>query len=88
MVDIGVVLYKKGDTPGTLEAYWWHAISGHGTGKAAGHQIEGFAGQYHIQYFDDHENLDAKCDLMIEQNGEMYHLTWMRAGNVTAYWCA
>ncbi len=81
--DVGCVVYKKGDESGTLHATWCHSSSGAGTGEATGGPAEGFAGRYHIRYFDDtgHEVADRELD--IQKEGTHYTLTWMRHGEVS-----
>jgi hypothetical protein len=82
MIDIGFVLYKKGDEPGTLEAEWCHSYSGNGTGKATGGPPEGFVGRYQIRYFDDKGNVDGDCELDIQKDGDYYELSWIVNGEI------
>ena len=52
--NVGFVLYRRGDTPGTLDATWCHPWFGKdtlGSGRAVGGPSEGFAGDYDIEYF-------------------------------------
>lgn len=83
MIDVGCVLYKKGDESGTLNAKWCHSYLGNGTGKATGGPAEGFVGRYHICYFDDKNNEIADCELDIQKDGDYYELVWMNKGEIT-----
>jgi hypothetical protein len=83
MTNIGFVLYKKGNKPGTLNAKWCHSYLGNGTGKATGGPAEGFVGRYHIRYFDDKGNVDADLELDIQKDGDYYKLSWINNGEIT-----
>ncbi len=80
MIDIGCVLYQKGDEPGTLYAKWCHSYSGSGTGKATGGPVKGFTGRYRLRYFDNAGNVDADVELDIQKKGDFYELSWMKDG--------
>lgn len=80
MTNIGCVLYKKGEESGTLTAQWCHLAAGTGTGKATGGPAEGFAGRYHIHYFDDKGNEVAIRELEIHKTGDYYELSWIHDG--------
>ncbi len=85
MFNVGCVLYKKGDEPGTLNATWCHPYFGKGilgTGKATGGPNEGYVGRYHIRYFDDKGNEIAGFELDIQKNGDYYELAWIDNGEV------
>ncbi len=84
MINIGFVLYKKGDEPGTLNAKWCHSDYGNGTGIATGGPAEGFEGRYHIRYLDDKGNAQAERKLDIQKKGDFYHLSWINNGNISA----
>ncbi len=83
MINIGCVLYKKGDEPGTLEATFHHSIIGKGTGLATGGPAEGFAGLYRIRYFDGNGEETAGRELDIRKGDGCYHLTWIHNGEIT-----
>ncbi|MCP4535909.1 MAG: hypothetical protein GY832_02085 [Chloroflexi bacterium] len=83
MIDVGCVLYKKGDELGTLDAQWVHSYLGNGTGKATGGPAEGFAGRYRIRYYDDKGDVQADRELDIQKDGDRYKLTWIDNGRVT-----
>ncbi len=83
MINIGFVLYTKGDETGTLNAKWCHSDSGNGTGKATGGPAEGFVGRYRMSYFDDKGNVDADCEIDIQKNGDYFELTWINNGEIT-----
>jgi hypothetical protein len=80
--DIGVVIYSKGEEPGTLTAKWHHKCSGSGTGKATGGPVGGFPGTYKIIYFDLNGRQLSGFDLKIEQQGDHFDLTWLSNGLV------
>jgi hypothetical protein len=52
-LNIGFVLYSKGNIPGTLNARWTYQNSYSGKGLATGGPKEGFAGHYHVRYYDE-----------------------------------
>lgn len=76
MNNVGVVLYKKGDEPGTLKAEFCHTEDGKGAGLATGGSAQGFDGNYHIQYFDNKGELQAERELEIKKDGDQFNLTW------------
>ncbi len=76
MTNVGFVLYKKGEEPGTLIAKWCHTDDGNGTGIATGGPVEGFEGHYHVRYFDDKGNLQAARELNIKKDGDYYQTWW------------
>ncbi len=78
MKNIGYVLYQKGHKPGTLDATWCTLKTGVGSGKATGGPLDGFEGEYHIQYFDENGNPDDEFDLIIQNLGSCYKLSWIR----------
>lgn len=84
MINIGCVLYRKGDEPGTLYAKWCHSIFGNGTGKAVGGPSNGFMGRYHIHYFDDKGAEIADLELDIQKDGDFFKLAWISNGKITS----
>ena len=83
-LNIGVVLYTKGDAPGTLKARWRYTTEYSGTGVATGGPTEGFAGQYHVRYFDEQGKFSDEYDLVIERNGDFYSGSWLTNGKLSA----
>ena len=83
MKNIGFALYRKGDEPGSLDAIWCHSNSGSGSGKATGGPKRGFAGDYHIRYFDEVGGLDGDLKLTIRRRGTFYELSWVKDGKET-----
>jgi hypothetical protein len=83
-LNIGVVLYTKGDAPGTLKARWRYTTEYSGTGVATGGPAEGFAGHYHVRYFDEKGKFSDEYDLVIERNGDFYSGSWLTNGKVSA----
>jgi hypothetical protein len=77
MFNIGCVLYKKGDEPGTLVAEWSHSDSGNGIGHATGGPADGFEGSYHIVYSDEQGEVLSSHNLRIEKDGKYYNLLWI-----------
>ncbi len=83
-LNIGFVLYTKGDVPGTLKARWRYTTEYSGTGVATGGPAEGFAGHYHVRYFDEKGKFSDEYDLVIERNGDFYSGSWLTNGKVSA----
>jgi len=83
MINVGFVLYKKSEEPGTLNAKWCHSDGVHGTGIATGGSAEGFEGKYLIRYSDDKGNIQADRELKIHKDGSCYKLQWLNNGKVT-----
>ncbi len=84
VMNIGVVVYTKGESPGTLNAVWCHSDGVGGIGVATGGPAEGFAGEYIIKYFDGGGNFQAQRDLKIQKQGSQYTLAWIKDGKTTA----
>ena len=84
MKNIGFVIYRKGNEPGTLLAQWHHSDDGSGTGIATGASSEDFTGEYQIRYFDEQGNIQAARDLVIKKEREYYQLLWLKDGAITA----
>jgi hypothetical protein len=72
--NIGFVLYTKSYAPGTLNARW----------IATGGPKEGFAGNYHVRYFYDSGEFSDEYDLVIEKVGNVYKVSWITKGKVSA----
>ena len=84
MVNIGFVLYSKGDAPGTLNARWTYANAYSGKGVATGGPNGGFVGHYHVRYFYEDGKFSDEYDLVIEKTGDFYNVSWMTDGKVSA----
>lgn len=84
MMNIGCVLYTKGDAPGTLNARWTFANAYSGPGVATGGPAEGFAGHYHVRYFYESGEFSDEYDLVIEKAGDFYNVSWITDGEVRA----
>jgi len=52
-LNIGFVLYTKGNVPGTLNARWTYQNVYSGKGLATGGPKQGFVGHYHVRYYDE-----------------------------------
>ena len=83
-LNIGFVLYTKGDAPGTLNARWRYTNAYSGTGVATGGPKEGFAGHYHVRYYDEDGKFSDEYDLVIEKTGDFYNGSWITNGKVSA----
>jgi hypothetical protein len=83
-VNIGVVLYTKGDAPGTLKARWNYANVFSGPGVATGGPKEGFAGNFHVRYFLESGVFSDEYDLVITKKGNFYDVSWITNGKVSA----
>jgi hypothetical protein len=84
MMNIGFVLYTKGDAPGTLNARWNYANAFSGPGVATGGPKERFAGQYHVRYFHESGEFSDEYDLIIEKAGDFYNVSWIANCSVSA----
>lgn len=83
-LNIGFAVYTKGVTPGTLNARWNYANVYHGPGVATGGPKEGFAGHYHVRYYYENGEFSDEYDLVIEQTGDFYNVSWITNGKVSA----
>jgi hypothetical protein len=82
--NIGFVLYTKSYAPGTLNARWIYEGKYSGPGIATGGPKEGFAGRYHVRYFYDSGKFSDEYDLVIEKSQDVYKVSWMTNGKVSA----
>ena len=82
--NIGIVVYTKGATPGTLNARWNYANAYSGPGLATGGPKEGFAGRYHVRYFLESGEFSDEYDLVVEKTGDFYDVSWITNGEVSA----
>jgi len=83
-LNIGFVLYTKGDAHGTLNARWTYQNLYSGKGLATGGPKEGYAGHYHVRYYDEHGKFSDEYDLVIEKAGAFYNASWITDGKVSA----
>ena len=82
--NIGFVLYTKSYSPGTLNARWMYGSAYSGPGIATGGPKEGFAGHYHVRYYDEQGKFSDEYDLVIEKAGAFYNASWITNGKVSA----
>ena len=82
--NIGFVLYTKSYAPGTLIARWMYTNKYKGPGIATGGPKEGFVGHYHVRYFYDGGEFSDEYDLIIEKTGDVYNVSWITNGKVSA----
>ncbi|HZR03420.1 MAG TPA: hypothetical protein VFA81_09640 [Burkholderiales bacterium] len=83
-LNIGFVLYTKGDVPGTLNARWTYQNVYSGKGVATGGPKQGYAGHYHVRYFNEDGSFSDEYDLVIEKTGNFYSASWITDGKVAA----
>lgn len=83
-LNIGFVMYTKGNVPGTLNARWTYQNVYSGKGLATGGPKEGFAGHYHVRYYDEQGKFSDEYDLVIEKAGAFYNASWITDGKVSA----
>jgi hypothetical protein len=83
-LNIGFVLYTKGDAPGSLNARWTYQNIYSGKGLATGGPKVGFAGHYHVRYYDERGKFSDEYDLVIEKAGAFYNASWITNGKVSA----
>jgi hypothetical protein len=83
-LNIGFVLYTKGDAPGTLNARWTYQNVYSGKGLATGGPKKGFAGHYHVRYYDEQGKFSDEYDLIIQKVGAFYNASWITNGKVSA----
>ena len=82
--NVGFVVYRKGEAPGTLDARWSYENTWNGPGRATGGPHHGFAGSYHIRYFYEDGEFSDEYDLVIEEAGEYYEASWLVDGELQA----
>ena len=83
-LNIGFVLYSKGNVPGTLNARWTYQNIYSGKGLATGGPRKGFAGHYHVRYYDEQGKFSDEYDLVIERAGAFYNASWITNGRLRA----
>lgn len=82
--NVGFVLYSKTANPGTLIARWTYDNRYFGPGLATGGPVDGFAGNYHVRYFNENGEFSDEYDLQVAKNGSFYDVTWRVGGVVKA----
>jgi len=83
-LNIGFVLYTKSYAPGTLNARWMYGNKYRGPGMATGGPRDGYAGNYHVRYFYENGEFSDEYDLVIEKTGDVYQVSWMTSGKLSA----
>jgi len=83
-LNIGFVLYTKGNVPGMLNARWTYQNVYSGKGLATGGPKQGFVGHYHVRYYDEQGKFSDEYDLVIEKAGAFYNASWITDGKVSA----
>ena len=74
----------KGNVPGTLNARATYQNVYSGKGLATGGPKEGFAGHYHVRYYDEQGKFSDEYDLVIEKAGAFYNASRITDGKVSA----
>jgi hypothetical protein len=82
--NIGFVVYTKSLAPGTLNARWIYGKEYRGPGIATGGPKDGFVGKYHVRYFLENGEFSDEYDLIIENSGGVYNVSWITQGKLTA----
>jgi hypothetical protein len=82
--NIGFVIYTKSLAPGTLNARWIYGKDFRGPGIATGGPEDGFVGSYHVRYFLENGEFSDEYDLVIEKSGDVYHVSWIVDGQLSA----
>lgn len=80
IINVGLVLYTKSQTPGTLNASWIYSTQYRGPGIAIGGPAEGYSGTYHVRYFREDGSHPEEYELQIEKVGSIYHVDWWLDG--------
>jgi hypothetical protein len=83
-LNVGFVLYSKGKMPRTLNARWTYQNIYSGKGLATGGPTQGFAGHYHVRYYDEQGKFSDEYDLVIEKAGALYNASLITNGKVSA----
>ena len=78
--NVGVVVYTPSKSHGTFDSKWSHSTNGSGTGRLIGGPIKGIAGNYKAVYFDEQGREKFSLDLIIENQGDHYALTYKMDG--------
>jgi len=55
-----------------------------GSGIATGGPREGFVGKYRVRYFYESGEFSDEYDLVVEKTGDIYKVTWLTNGEVSA----
>ncbi len=80
MTNVGVVVYTRGKSQGTFDTKWSHSTNGSGTGRLTGGPVKGIAGTYKALYFDEQGKEKFSLDLIVQNEGDHYTLTWTMDG--------
>ena len=82
--NIGLVVYTKSLSPGTLNARWMYSTKYKGPGIATGGPATGFVGRYHVRYFYENGEFSDEYDLVIEKADDVYKVSWIVNGKTEA----
>jgi hypothetical protein len=80
IINVGLVLYTKSQTPGTLNASWIYSTQYRGPGIAIGGPAEGYSGDYQVRYFREDGSHPEEYELHIEKVGSIYQVDWILDG--------
>ena len=84
VLNVGIVVYNKTRTPGTLIAGWNFGNRFGGPGLATGGPAEGFEGDFHVRYFNEDGSFSDEYDLRMVKTGNSYDVAWLVKGIVQA----
>lgn len=85
MMDIGVVYYRIGAAPNTIDAIWYTSRlekKETGRGIAIGETSNGFPGEYVVTYYFPDGSEAGTFDLKIEKTGPVYDLSYRKNGEL------
>jgi len=80
MINVGVVVYTQGESPGMYDAQWSHSTNGSGTGRLTGGPASGVEGIYKALYFDEQGKEKFSLNLTIRNQGDQYALAYTLDG--------
>jgi len=80
MTNVGVYVCTRGKSQGTFDTKWSHSTNGSGTGRLTGGPAKELAGTYTALYFDEQGQEKFTLDLIVQNEGDHYTLTWTMDG--------
>ena len=80
MINVGVVVYTPGESPGTYDTQWSHSTNGSGTGRLTGGPVSGVEGIYKALYFDEQGKEKFSLELTVRNEDDHYALNWTLDG--------
>ncbi len=80
MINVGVVVYTPGESPGIYDSHWSHSTNGSGTGQLTGGPVSGVEGMYNALYFDEQGKEKFSLELTVSNEDGHYALIWTLDG--------